>query len=549
MAEKSIGRKMLLSKNILYSQWLMIIPIILYTGMLLYQMISNTMTGLTYPNELREGVNIEFTLALLEGKNPYGKQWLNENIPGPCYLYPFLYCSVVAALAKLFPLDIFFLHYGLTFLSIIASGGIISLMVKEQTKTKIAPVLAFPLALMFHWRYGYVGAVPDSFGFFLFTLAIFFSTREGKRNSVFFNGVITVLLFYVKQYYILLAGIFILYYIKQSKKQAVQYIFFCALLTLLSAGMVTLFFPTYWTYAFYLLKGTEVYVSKKQFLYVLEQFAYMMTIYGIFFILIIYRIYQLGKEGKLKCQWKRKGFKEPLLSLGIENKEWIQWCHFLISGLGLFYFGLNDGAYLTYYLQLWAPSLVILGLITWEEIFLGKEGRKKLIFYGLYGMIALFSLFLSHRRLPFHRLNKEDLEAWKEAYAYLDSYSKEEIYHSATTAFYAFENHQYVYDTGHVNITRESNYEIWKNSKTDRWLFPYAGKIYEQHDKHHERIREKVQEGEYGLITLVQGLDIVLDESLLEEKYEKIDTISLYLGNMAYDTQFWALKDKRAGGK
>lgn len=549
MTEKGMRWKIPFEKNGKYLQWFMIIPIVLYTGVLLYQMISNTMIGLAFPNELREGVNIEFTLALLEGKNPYGRQWLNENIPGPCYLYPFIYCSVVAALAKIFPLDIFFLHYVVTFLSMIASGGMISFFVKEQTKTWIAPILAFPLALMFHWRYGYVGAVPDSFGFFLFTLAIFFATREGRRNSVPIHGVITVLLFYVKQYYVLIAPILILYYIKQSKKQTVQYIFFCALFTLLSAGIVTFCFPTYWTYAFYLLKGTEVYFSKKQFLYVLEQFTYMMTIYGIFFIFIIYRIYKLRREGKLKCQWKRKGFQEPLLSLGIENKEWIQWCHFLISGLGLFYFGLNDGAYLTYYLQLWVPALVVLGLIAWEEIFQSKEGRKKIIFYGLYGMIALFSLFLSHRRLPFHRLDKEDLEAWKQAYAYLDSHSKEEIYHSATTAFYAFENHQYVYDTGHVNITRESNYKIWKDSKTDRFLFPYAGKIYEQHLQHHERIREKVRKGEYGLITLVQGLDIVLDESLLEERYEKIDTISLYLGNMAYDTQFWVLKDNRAGGK
>ncbi len=549
MAEKGMGRKMLFGKNIKYWQWIVIIPIILYTGILLYQMISNMIIGLDYPNELREGVNIEFTLALLEGKNPYGKQWIHEQIPGPCYLYPFLYCSVVAAMAKVFPFDIIFLHYSLTFLSMIVSGGIISFLVKEQTKTKIAPVLAFPLALMFHWRYGYVGAVPDSFGFLLFTLAIFFATREGRRNRVPVNGVITVLLFYVKQYYILIAGILILYYLKESKRKAVQYIFFCALCTLLSAFVVTLCFPTYWTYAFYLLKGTEVYFSKKQFLYVLEQFAYIMTIYGIFFILILYRIYKLGREGKLSCQWKIKNLEEPLLSLGIENKEWIQWCHFFVSGFGLFYFGLNDGAYLTYYLQLFAPCLVILGLIAWEEIFLVKAERKKIVFLGVYGMIAMLSLFLSHRRLPFHKLNKEDIEAWTQAYRYLDSYSNEEIYHSPTTAFFAFKNHQYVYDTGHVNITRESNYEIWKDSKTDRFLFPYAGKIYEQHHKHHERMRKKVQEGEYGLITFVQGLDIVLDESLLEERYEKIDTISLYLGNMAYDTQFWALKDNRAGGK
>ena len=62
-----------------------------------------------------------------------------------------------------------------------------------------------------------------------------------------------------------------------------------------------------------------------------------------------------------------------------------------MSGFGLFYFGLNDGAYLTYYLQLFAPCLVILGLIAWEEIFLVKAERKKIVFLGVYGMIAKLS--------------------------------------------------------------------------------------------------------------------------------------------------------------
>jgi len=524
------------------------IPVIAFTVFFLYQIIGNMITSLAYPLEYREAVNIAFTKQILEGKNPYSLFAISENVtPGVIYLYPFIYCYLVAFVELIFPINLVLLHYLVSLFCMLGSAFLISYMVNEHGKSLIAPSVSFLLTLVCHWRYSYISATPDSLGLFVSILALFILSRKNYKYRTILVSLLTVLQFYIKQYFILLAVTAIIYFLFLSKKEFVKYFLYSAILTILSAIIVTIAFPTYWTYAFYLLKGSEVYFNIEQFKYALEQFLYIGILYGCFFLMILLTILFAFKQHKTKMKLHFKDINLPLfvftnhVNSSSNDDLLVFWINFFTCGLGLFYFGLNNGAYLTYYLQLWGPSVIFIGLFCFEKAF--SKITRRYLFLLFYCFSIFITIFLNIRKLPYHQLDYSEQLQWSKAYDLLEQYETNVCYYSPLMAFWAIEHDKYVYDLGHVGIATQKDYDRWLNDSFSQTLFPYAGNILETNLKYQNKMNQTMKNKEYALVTRVKGMDIVFSDNDLSLYYELLCTLPLRTGNSVYETDFWIPKE------
>ena len=114
--------------------------------------------SLPFSREFLEPSNVALTNHFLEGRSPYALSSLYWDIPGINYDYPFLNSLLSAALAKIAHCSAVTAHLFISFNSIVASGIIGALMVKDQAKTTVAPAICAIMFMFCHWRFGFVSA-------------------------------------------------------------------------------------------------------------------------------------------------------------------------------------------------------------------------------------------------------------------------------------------------------------------------------------------------------------------------------------------------------
>ena len=86
----------------------------------------------------------------------------------------------------------------------------------------------------------------------------------------------------------------------------------------------------------------------------------------------------------------------------------------ITQGLCLFVVGREKGAYLSYYLQLFTPFVILASLICMERYL---HLQKELLNLALIGVVALLSLYFGYRRLPLHMMTEQEVTDWKQAEA------------------------------------------------------------------------------------------------------------------------------------
>ncbi len=504
-----------------------------------YRIVSNAIVGSDYPNEYREAVNVEFTKAVLEGINPYSLDTcMQEGIQSngmctyPCYLYPPVYCYLCGAVSRLFPIKIIAAHYLVSIISIFLSAFLLAKLVYDRTHSVTAYLFTFAAMLFCHWRFGYVAATPDSFGLLLTVLIIVLTLKALENNKyIYVLSVLTVILFFTKQYFITVVISVLIVLFFKNKKNALKYFIVCAVLTPLTMIIYSAYCPLYWTYSVYLLKGFETYFNIKQFLYVFEQFFYMATIFGMLFLILI--LFVIFRKQIKPCEEK-------------SDISYILKVQVVVQAVCLLYFGLNDGSYLTYYLQMWIPYVIASGAIDLYFIADRVKDNKKYAKALIYVIVIAPTLVMGMKRLPFVRLDSASVSEWQRAYEIVDSYHRVsgDIYYAPTLAFHGIELSERPYDTGHINITRDDYYPYWEQDEKAHKLYPYCEDIFARHMEYRERMRQKAVNHEYRLITYVDDSDYTFNDDFLEANgYELIDTIVLQTGNMQYATKFFAYNE------
>lgn len=544
------------------------IPLAIYTVFLLYRIISSAFGNTAAPNEYREVANIQLTQQFIKGINPYSMDALKGSVPGIVYVYGPLYSLVTALLSFIIPADIITLHYIVTLTAILISASLAAFMVHEHTDTITSPLAGFLFIIICTWRYGYVNAVPDAFAMMLMMFILFFESRKTFRGREMILALFTIAIFFTKQYFLMILATLVIFKFLTDRKALKKYLINTAVLSAAVIIAVSVTCPLYWTYSVFFAHGPfgltaqqyeNAYGNKLSsigdttseaasivqkalasdskdtdppsgFAY---EFLQLKTLGGTFLFMFL-----MAAAGIIRSFSDKFKHTPDYMKLFI--------IHIFLASVCLLYLGRNSGAWLSYYLQLLMPAVIIYSVIVTEELIINADSRKKAAVYlAMMFMLIFFTAFRTDRRLPVYTQTAQEREEWESAYKILDTYcSKGEVYYYPLLGFNALENGQLLYNNGHsMVITGWFNGE-WEALEWEQKLFPEAGNIMEKNIAYQDEIVSNVRMGKYSLITYIQGVDDDLGRMTLSDikagPYKKLDTIRLNAGRMSYNVQFWA---------
>ena len=527
----------------------------LYILFLLYRIVDAVCVSAPYPNEYREAANIAMTKSILAGENIYSLESLAGAVPPVCYLYGPLMSLFAAALSHILPgVSLQVIHYGISILSIAVSAVFFSMMVNRYTKSSVAAPLAFLFMIFCHWRYGYGYAAPDSLGLCLMILVLFLLLKGVQREKRAAAGIdlyteaaafLTLATFFTKQYFLMIAGVGAVYLFIMSKKLFLRYASSGIVFSIIVFSALKAKCPLYLTYAIYFLKGpgpgaamgkTGKAHNESQVMYLGGMLLVLFIAVAAYFLRIIYQQIRARKgEGRF---------------LKYEKNEFVLlfMVQAAISALVLRYIGNNDGAFLSYYLQLFTPALAALSVYS-LDLFgrdLKEPKRAGWIFIPLCVIFFGYTIYKTEPRLVIEKPDAKEISEWERAYRVLDGYIGEDIYYSTLLAFHGYENDQYVYDDGQQFVFTRKFRDSYEGSKLARQLFPYAGLVMDSHLLYREEMKDKLREGAYSLVMRLKDKDEIFDEEELKENYTLLDTYSLRAGSWSWDMEYWIRKDDMA---
>lgn len=493
--------------------------------------------ALPYPQEILEPSNVALTNMFLSGSSPYSLESLETRIPGVNFDYPFLNSLVAALIAKICGCSAVTAHFILSLFSILASGAIGYHVAAKQSRTTVAPVLCALLFMICHWRYGYISASPDGFGLLLFLLTLYIPACSKIKYKPVLCAIGITLCFYTKQYYAFVAAPVFIYMFLYSKKEAVKLFAITLGINLALAAVITTEWPLYWlrTLIFaYLGAGIG---GGFKFSTLISQLNYLIVSFAALFAVMVVALFLTVREYRKRSEKIRISIKEnDVFAVSVINT--------LVMILPLSVLGRNDGAIITYFLQLWMAPIGVVALISLERI---KCGRWERLFEAGYFMIAAFTIYFGFGRMPLHVLTDEEVANWQKAYEYTAKYSETgDIYYSRSLAYDGFARDNGDWMCGHDGeVSEGTNTWIETLGVSDEMVL-YTRKMVDQNLSYRESIRNKAEEHGYSLVTFESGVAFsALNEELCEEYgYECIDKLDLQLGIMSYEVAFYVPGDR-----
>ncbi len=504
-------------------------------------------------NEYREAADVQLTQAFLNGDNPYRLQSIEQerDMPPVLYQYSFLNSLICAGLAMLLGGRVILAHYILAVLAMIGSGILTYRLIDRYSQQTVLPMLGAVLTLFCHWRSGYVSTTPNSLGIFLTLLTFTITVYPKIKHKAILTAFLCVLLFYTKLYFVTIAGAILLYFLFYDRKEAFKYLGMCLGQGALSILLIQWFWPLYYTYSLYFINGTTVWASISRLIringsaggyafmvsmflgnapiyYVFEQFGYLIITFGaLFVILLASMIAAMARKNKIHIE------ENDVLSLAV--------IQIILQGLCLFVVGREDGAYLSYYLQLWMPYVILASLICLERFL---KPSKTYLHLGLLAFVTLLSLYFGYRKLPLHMMTDEEITAWQQAQTHITEYGTAEngnVYYAPELAYLAMEQGERTYNNGHTGVIYENTKEQWDKDKTAHVAFPYAGEIIQMNLDYQQMIQDSIRNHAYTLVT-IDSDGLYVDETILTENgYHRMDILPLAVGNAVYDVEFWTL--------
>ncbi len=547
--------------------FLISIPLTIYAVYLLAGILFHTVMDSGIPNEYREAANVFLTMELMKGNNPYALSALKGSLPPMIYLYGPLYSLITAAAGGFLNLfgfvpDIVSLHYAITFICILVSGCLAFKMVYEKTGKLPFALAAFIFLINCSWRYNYVNAVPDSLGLMIMMLILFLLLREGFRLQEILMAILTVAIFFTKQYYLLIAGTATAFlFLYKGIRSVCRYLISFVAAALITAGILLAKCPLFATYMLYLAKGpgkgvasnvTRGSVKMSGMAYNLSQ---VMSLGGIFFfffltetICCIILLVRLCKNFKADGNAK-ENLKVRLLKsgegAGIDKFGILMIIHLIVSGICLTYLGRNDGAWLSYYLELFMPALIMGALALFDKelevILKGSRDIIKCLMILYFVLLLIFPIFTSANRLPASPVSESDRAEWKKAVEALDA-NPGDMYLYPHLAYYGIENGIYVYNTGQPFVVSEKFYKSYHKHPEKMKRYPYAEDVFTEHFAYREKIRERIQAGEYSVVSYIEGQDEIVSREELSINYRLQGVYPLRTGRQIWDTEIWIKK-------
>lgn len=534
---------------------LMTIGLVLGLVFFVAKVLNSVIVGYGYPREILEPSNVALTRAFLTDKVPYVLKSLDYEVPAINYEYPFIVSLLAAGIVKITGCEILLAHYILSIGAFLATGVLGYLLVKPYSKTLVAPMASAILFLMCHWRFGFISAAPDDFGFFLFVLTLYLAVSPKVKNKPLICAIMTTICFYTKQYFVFVAlGIFV-YMLFYSRKEALKLAVYTVAINIVVAIVITIVWPLYWTYSiFFLYNGTFSGIGFGLSSLV-EQMKYLSAIFiGLFAVLLIALVMTVVKKRKGQVEdgveasvntandAGKKGIKAYISRIKENSAFDLFIVEIPVMFIPLIFFGRNDGAFLSYFLQLWMPSIIVVTFIVLEKMVADND---KLVVALFYGAVTAFTVLFGYLKLPFHTMTADELANWEHAYDLVEQYRGEghrEIYYAPELAYLCFEKGDTNIWCGHDGEVSELGLATLDSSPMWRILFPYAEAIINKNLEYRTLLSLKGYEYWYSLIAFQEGQSLNFAEEYINNgdyPYQLLEKITLATGNMPYEVLFY----------
>ncbi len=495
--------------------------------------------ALPYPKELLEPSNIALTNMFLEGKTPYSLASLSYDVPGVNYDYPFINSLIAAAIAKITGCTAVTAHFAISLASILISGLLGYAIVKREAKTTVAPVLAAIMFMFCHWRFGYISAAPDDPGLLFFMLTLYAATQPAIRNKPLICAIGITLCFYTKQYFVLIAPGLFIYMLLYSWKDAVKLFAITLAINIAIAFVITYFWPLYWIRAFLFTYLGTVVGGGSQLATVIEQLRYIIIMFAALFAVLIFSVSMAVAKLVKKHQKLHDAIKveeNNVLALHITQT--------IVMIAPLLVIGRNDGALLSYFLQLWMPSIAVVTLICFERF---RPVRHEYVYIAVYALVAASTIYFGLGKLPLHILTDEEIADWQKAYEYTRTYSEEgDIYYSRALAYDGFARGNGQWQCGHEGEVNPGTVGDLVDAGFPAEDTALIDRLVEQTMNYRSDIKAKASDHGYSLITLENfeefSYSLFTDSEIEQNGYKHLDTLTLRVGNMPYEVLFYAVR-------
>ena len=497
----------------------------------------------TVPYEIREGACIALVRSLARGVNPYRVLTGQDGMPGVFYMYPILYNAIAAGLVSLTGVSELTALLSLHFLCTLVSGILMAILLYRRTGRAALSIIGMAAMHFCFWRYSNVSLFPDAMAVMWMMLICFLCTGRieagsatdalmgtGERISlprIETLVLLTVLCFHTKQYAVVIAlPVMVWLFCRYDIRAAITYVISGILIGGGSILLMHITMPDYYLETI-LLVGNS---ADNSIHWMITQFIKMGKWFFPWFLAILLlftaRIRAHGQKGAIRSL---PGDYPAVAFIG--------------TGVMLLYFGQNQGAHLSYYLQLWLPYVILLAAdaaeagLKWAE---RERGQNRKIPKGLREAVitlcitaALILPCIQFRtRLP----EAEDRETWKQLYATADTGGT--ILSDTTLADWALVRDLSWYDHGQNQYLFRREAQPYREKLTSSpllsRLFRDLPVFYQVHEDYRDTILQNVQNGVYDTIILTPDLGFTRD---WQELYDRID--AHYYEQERFHTAVW----------
>lgn len=471
------------------------------------------------PNEIREGANAAVVDSLVRGINPYRSLTNEAGAPNVYYMYPILNNLIAALIVKVTHMQSGLVLLLLNMLWTIAFSLLITGICATYVKNRYLLVLPFMLSHYCAWRYTNCSAFPDMLAVLLMTLIMYIcTTRRVAGKYIFILSVLTTMCFYSKQYaVVVLIPVAIYLWMKESRKASLTYVGITALLGVSSAVLIYFTMPLYFVETL-LLVGNS---ADNDLHWAITQFIKMGELFFGWFLLILVWLIRGMKEKNLKADYVMINF----------------WSMAVL----LLYFGQNQGAHMSYHLQLWLPAVIIIAVRSLDGLLLRFQGRwQEYILVCAALVCAVYPYYFLHTP----QLSAEQKQNWAKVYEIAEEGG---VLATPQQANYAVAKGEYMYDYGQNQyILRNEALSYWEElgqSQLLMKLFPQAMELKSVHEEYRMCLLSQLENCEYDTLMLVDGFGFTRDweefTNVRDKEYVLAEEIELETGVWKWKLGIW----------
>ena len=492
------------------------VNLIIYVAIcfLLFTLIDYHLKIINFPYQIsyREMVELYRTKLISDGLNIYQL----DSYPRSHSIYGFVFNYLVLGICNLFDLQIsLFAQRIIVGVFIICSSLIVMSIIYIKIKSLILSILGFLLMYATSMNGDMVGAYPNATGVFFFLTSIYIPFRNNYNNqSLLFSLFFSILSFFTKLYFVL--GLFYVLtytFLYVSKKRAIIFSILSILIFLFSLVIVNWIYPNY-------LNATIFYLGHNNFnfnyLHLIKQtIHYSVLNYGLVVILIMYIVEKLSSSYNIFSKYLIKRIIEfDYLKIKISFNEY---CLFLSVIIITAKLGGNVGAYLSYYLQLLSPFLIIFALTI-----ASNKRYLKTITITILGLINV--VYINSRFIDI------DINDMYNKYSAIDNdlLKYQNVFHSPAISSNIIKNGLELYDTGQTAYAKF-----------------LSGSLKNKYDEYIYMLREKVKGKEFDAIYSTDNDKLFLiPEVDLVSNYNLITSFDINMINQHWKVNKWLPKNQ-----